>query len=101
VFRIIVPLDDSYSFDAGTVKPQNDIDLSRKNCGLFCGINCTITEIAVLEYVRNNPTAAQNEIAAATGKSLRGTQSAIAELKKKGLLIREGARKNGRWVIRQ
>ncbi|GHV54749.1 ATP-dependent DNA helicase RecG [Synergistales bacterium] len=100
VFRIIVPLDDNYSFDAEKIKPQNTKDLSRKNCALFCGINCTLTEIAILEYVQDHPTAAQNEIANAVGKSLRSTQSVIAGLKKKELLVREGARKNGRWLVR-
>ncbi|MDR1616020.1 MAG: putative DNA binding domain-containing protein [Syntrophomonadaceae bacterium] len=43
VFRIIVPLADNYSFDALIGKPQT-ANLSRKNCGLYCGINCSLNK---------------------------------------------------------
>jgi len=38
VFRIIVPLDDAYSFDAQIGKPQT-AKSNRKNCGSYCGID--------------------------------------------------------------
>jgi ATP-dependent DNA helicase RecG len=91
VFRIIVPLDDGYSFDTGTIKTQ----LKGKNCTL----NCTITEKAILGYLQGNPTATQAEVAAAVGKSLRTIKTNMAALQEKGLLKREGSRKTGRWMV--
>jgi ATP-dependent DNA helicase RecG len=104
VFRIIVPLDDNYSFDALIGNPQT-ANLSRNNCGLNCGlncgINCTLNEIAILEFLKEHPFASQEDIAEAVGKSLRTTQAAIRSLKGKGLLAREGSRKNGRWIVQR
>lgn len=91
VFRIIVPLDDNYSYDVEINKPQSQ-NLNRKICGL--------NEIAVFDYLKSNPTASQKEIAKAIGKSVRTVESAVALLKEKGLLIREGAKKNGRWIVK-
>lgn len=93
VFRIIVPLDDNYSFDVETDKGQ----LKGKSCAL----NCTLSENAIIDFLRDNPNATQNAIATAIGRSLRSVKSDIAALKNKGLLEREGAKRNGRWVVKQ
>jgi ATP-dependent DNA helicase RecG len=92
VFRIVVPLDDEYSFDAEMVKVQSK--------GKDCTINCTLTETAVLDFLRGNPNATQNTIAVAVGRSLRSVKSAVASLKEKGLLERDGAKRNGRWLVK-
>ena len=94
VFRIIVPLDDEYSFDAETVKAQNKAQLKHNGNG-----DCALTEEAILEYLRSHSRATQVEVATTIGKTRRGVQEAIARLKEKGLLDREGARKNGKWVV--
>jgi ATP-dependent DNA helicase RecG len=91
VFRIIVPLDDEYSFDAGTNKTQN---LKRNDD------DCALTEKTILEYLKNNPRATQVEIAAVIGKSRRTVQDTIARLKEEGTLTRDGAKKNGAWVVK-
>lgn len=96
VFRIIVPLDDSYSFDAEINKAQNKGQIKCNDCM----INCALSESAILECLGENPSATQSEIAAAVGRSLRSVKSDIATLKEKGILEREGARKNGRWVVK-
>jgi ATP-dependent DNA helicase RecG len=97
VFRVIVPLDDSYSFDASLDKVQ----IKGNDCTLNCTINCTLTEKAILEYLREIPTATQIEVAASVGKSLRTIKTDMAALQEKGLLKHEGARKNGRWIVKQ
>ena len=94
VFRIIVPLDDNYSFDAGADKAQNKAQLKRSG-----GNECALIETEILNYLKANPQATQIETAQAIGKSRRAVQDSIAELKLKGLLEREGARKNGRWIV--
>ena len=92
IFRVIVPLDDEYSFGTDINKAQN---LNHKNCGLNCGL----TEKAILDYIKLNPTASQKDTAYAIEKSLRTVETAFASLKEKGLLKREGARKNGKWIV--
>ncbi|MCL2059302.1 MAG: putative DNA binding domain-containing protein [Oscillospiraceae bacterium] len=96
VFRIIMPLDDSYSFNAGTKKSQR-ADTKCKNCTL----NCTLSEKAIIEYVNENPTATQSAIAAAIGKSLRSVKADMTHLQQNGILIREGSRRDGRWTGKQ
>lgn len=63
------------------------------------GGGCAINEAAVIGYLRANPTATQIDAAKAIGKSRRTVQLSIAALKKKGLLARDGAKKNGRWIV--
>jgi ATP-dependent DNA helicase RecG len=95
VFHIIVPLDDNYSFDALIGKPQ-----SAKIKGNNCTLNCTLTEKAILEYLADNPAATQKELAAAINRSVRSIKTDMDSLQRQGILVREGARKNGHWIVR-
>ena len=97
VFRIIVPLDDSYSFDEELDKAQIKAQIKRSENGG----DCALFETAILNYMRENPNATQVDVAEDVGKSRRAVQEVIAVLKEKGLLEREGARKNGRWIVKQ
>jgi predicted HTH transcriptional regulator len=54
-----------------------------------------------MDYMRTHPKATQVEIATSVGKSRRSVQSAIASLKEKGFVMREGARNSGRWIVTQ
>ncbi len=47
-----------------------------------------------------HPQATQVEVAKAIGKSRRAVQEANATLKGKGHLEREGAKRNGRWIVK-
>ena len=90
VFRTIVPLDDGYSFDAEIGKAQikrNDLN------------DCALPENTILKYLTSHPRATQVEVAMAIGKSRRTVQDAIAALKEKGLIKREGAKKSGMWIV--
>jgi len=91
VFRIVVPLDDDYSFDMEV----NNAQLKGKNCTL----NCTLNEKAIIDYILKNPDATQASIALSIGKSIRSVKSDMAKLKNEGIIAFVGARKNGRWVI--
>ena len=97
VFRLIVPLDDSYSFDAGL----GEEEIKGKGCTLTCTTNCTLTEKAIMEYLHENPKATQTAVAAAVGKSLRTVKTDMSAMREKGLIEREGARRNGRWIVNQ
>ncbi len=73
-------------------KAQNERQ-AKKNCALF--------EEVVLEYLAEHPQATQIEVAEALGKSRRTIQDALSELREKGVLEREGAKKNGLWVVKR
>lgn len=108
IFWIIVPLDDSYSFDAQIGKAHNQsakskrkIKAQNQNAKSKRDENCALIEATVIKHMREHPEATQAEIAATVGKSRRTVQSIIADLKDRGLVEREGARINGRWIVRQ
>jgi ATP-dependent DNA helicase RecG len=92
IFRIIVPIDDAYSLDNENDKAQIKRNLKRDDCALI--------EKTILEYLGARPDATQEEVAKAVGKSRRTIQDAIATLRGRELLEREGARKNGRWIVK-
>ena len=94
IFRVIVPLDDGYSYEAGITNKVQAKNLKGDNCTL----NCTLTEKAILEYLKENPSAKQSEIAIAVGKSIRTVKADMASLQEKGLLKREGSKKKGQWL---
>jgi ATP-dependent DNA helicase RecG len=94
IFRIIVPLDDEYSYCADINKAQIKRKIKRNDLGEDGALSA-----AILEFLKENPTATQLEIADILGKSRRTIQNTIASLKEKGVLKREGAKKNGRWIV--
>ncbi|MDR0514855.1 MAG: putative DNA binding domain-containing protein [Coriobacteriaceae bacterium] len=96
VFHIIVPLNDSYSFDAQIGKAQNK---AQNKAQLKRNDDCALIEMEIMDYLREHSGATQIEIAGAIGKSRRTVQDAIAALKDKKMIAREGAKKNGRWVV--
>jgi len=96
IFKIIVPLDDDYSFDAKIGSSENKAQVKAQNEAQDCAINCAL----ILNYLRKNPTATQKAIAEAIGKSRTTVQNSVKELQDKGLLEREGAKKNGRWIVK-
>ena len=93
IFRIIVPLDDEYSYEVGKNNAQIKRNLKRND-------DCALTEGAILAFLAENPRATQVEVASAIGKSRRTVQDAIAGLKENGKLDREGAKKNGAWIVK-
>jgi len=92
IFRIIVPLDDEYSYEVGKDKAQIKRSLKRND-------DCALNENEILEYLTTHPRATQVEIASAIKKSRRTVQDVIARLKQSGKLDREGAKKNGAWIV--
>jgi ATP-dependent DNA helicase RecG len=89
IFKSVVPLDDSYSYDAKTVKAQK----LRFDCAL------NEHEIKVVEYLAVHPTATQLEISSAIGKSRRTVQDAFASLKTKGVIINSGTKQKPNWIV--
>ena len=54
----------------------------------------------ILKLIRENPSISYDELAEKTGKSRPTVSRKITELKKKGLLVRHGADKNGWWEVK-
>ena len=89
VFRIIVPLDDSYSAESEADKPPlNHADF---------GINETQQKITAL--MAANPEITAGQIAESISVTRRQIELSISKLKALGIIEREGARKNGRWIV--
>lgn len=94
VFRIIVPLDDSYSFDFGS-KVQGINGTKTGTNGTKIGTN----EKLIIEIIKENPTATQAIIHDKTGMSLRTIKRIMAELKKVGVITRTGSTRSGEWHV--
>ena len=98
VFRTIVPLDDSYSFDAmlgeKEIKAQNKAQTKHEK-------NQALIQALILERLRENPSMTQIDIATAIKKSRNAVQEAFKALQKNGLLRREGSKMNGIWIVKE
>ncbi len=66
----------------------------------ICTLNCTLEEIAVLNFLREQPKATQKEIAAHIGKSERTIKSITVNLTEKGIIERKNGKRNGFWEIK-
>ena len=63
-------------------------------------LNCSLGEIALLKFLKDNPNATQTEIAVHIGKSLRTVKRMTPSLIERGLLKRENGKRNGRWIVK-
>lgn len=63
--------------------------------------NCTLEEVAVLEFLSQNPHATQKMIAEKIGKSERTVKSLTKALQEKNLLTRRNGKRNGVWEVQQ
>lgn len=61
--------------------------------------NLTDKEQTVIHLIRRKPSITVSEIAVSMGVSAKTAEQAIKSLKEKGIIQREGAKKNGNWVI--
>lgn len=57
-------------------------------------------ESKILDFIGMNPSASAAEIAAECGISERTVQRAIRKLKDFGIVVREGSKKTGKWVVK-
>lgn len=66
----------------------------------ICTLNCTLEEIAVLNYLQERPHATQKEIAVHIGKSERTVKTITVNLTGKGIIERKNGKRNGFWEIK-
>lgn len=97
IFRIIIPLDDNYSFDHAISSGTTDKTTEKTTDKL--PINLTVTEKKIMKAIRENPNITQAQLAASIGITSDGIRYAIRNLKAKGFLSRIGSRRSGTWMI--
>lgn len=66
----------------------------------ICTLNCTLEEIAVLNFLREQPKATQKEIAVHIGKSERTVKTITVNLTEKGIVERKNGKRNGFWEVK-
>ena len=112
VFRIIVPLDDEYSFDYDEKIPIVNATLDKENETLECDfeasqkknetLECdfeTNKETEIIRLIKGDPFITQKELQEKTGISLGTVKRILPKLQEKGILVREGGKRFGKWII--
>ena len=61
--------------------------------------NLTDKEQTVIHLIRRNPSITVSELAVFMGVSSKTAERAIKSLKEKEIIVREGAKRNGKWII--
>lgn len=84
-------------------------DFVTSNVGINDGINVesndaaiknlTDKEQTVIHLIRRNPSITVSEIAVSMGVSAKTAERAIKSLKEKKIIVREGAKRNGKWIV--
>lgn len=62
-------------------------------------LDCTLEQLSVLRELAMNSRVTQKQLAGLLGVSERTVKTRTVELQSKGLLRREGGRRNGHWVV--
>ena len=82
------------------VQSANIPEKTASKCKI-CTLNCTLEEIAVLNFLQERPKATQKEIAAHIGKSERTVKTITINLTEKGIIERKNGKRNGFWEIKK
>ena len=101
VFRIVVPLDDSYSFDmeigSETRIATDATDRATNATNLSASLSDN--EQSVLNAIRSNPKITQKQLQEATGITLGTIKRLLPKLQEKEKLERVGNRRSGQWKV--
>ena len=103
IFRIVVPLDETYSFDFGAKSATNATKSATNACDLKQDEVPPLLskeEENILSLIRNNSRITQKEIQEATGISLGTIKRILPRLQERGILLRSGSRRFGEWKIK-
>ena len=65
----------------------------------FGTLNCTLEEVALLELIAINPSAKQQELADASGKSHRTIKRIMKSLQDKNYIRCESGKRYGKWKV--
>lgn len=113
VFRIIVPLDEEYSYDFSADNRSGNATLEKKtetlNCDFerekdkYATLDCdfgTKEEREIVRLIKENPFITQKELQQKTGISLGTVKRILPRLQENGILVREGGKRFGKWIIK-
>ena len=65
----------------------------------FDTLDYTLEELTILELIKMNPAAKQQELADATGKSLSTVKRLMKSLQNKSYIRRESGKRYGKWEV--
>ena len=65
----------------------------------FDTLDCSLEELAVLDFVAKNPTVKQQELVEATGKSIATIKRIMKSLQEKQYIRRENGKRYSKWEI--
>lgn len=65
----------------------------------FGTLNCTLEELAILELIVKNPAVKQQELADASGKSLRTVKRMMKSLQEMDYIRRKNGKRYGEWEV--
>ena len=104
IFKIEVPLDDSYSADMdlhpveNTSNTAKSVELSGQNTDPN-KTSLSETQEKIIKLIKDNPKISAQKISETLGISSRAIEKQIKELKERNILSRTGSKKDGRWVF--
>lgn len=78
---------------------RNDVRNDVRSDVRSVGLTICNEESMILNMMRRNPSVTAMLIAQELQLSLRSIQRYISSLRKKGLIIREGSTKRGKWIV--
>lgn len=108
VFRIIVPLDDEYSYDFGVAKLEtNETKLETNETKTEINEtklqnakwDLTEAEEKLVILIKENPSITQKKLHEKSEIPLGTIKRILPVLQKKGVISREGNNRTGRWII--
>lgn len=113
VFRIIVPLNDGYSYDTGATRPTQStrptqvaipsrypIESESLPAGRESELPVSEQEEAILAVIEKDPGISQRLMADALGMNFNTLKYYIRKLQEKGKLERHGTSQKGYWMIK-
>jgi len=97
VFRIIVPLDDDYSYEVG----RNSTPTNGVVNGVVNGAEKRLSdnELKIIACMTVEPSISKKRISEKTGIAARTVDRAISDLRGRNIIDRQGPDKTGVWVI--
>ena len=107
VFCIVVPLNEAYSFDFDqfngatneTKTATNETKTATNETKTATDLNLSKEEKTILQVINENPAITQKVICEKTGISLGTIKRVLPKLQERGILVRTGNRRSGKWKI--
>ena len=81
------------------LKHKGEPIIKNENVGVNVGVNVDVNEQKILEMIAENGNVTAKQMSDAIGISQRQVERLLASLKKKQIIVREGADKNGYWKL--